>query len=273
MRYDRPELIDRLAAEYALGTLHGGARRRFEKLLVTNRALRDAVSAWQDRLAPLGDGLEPVTPAPALLAKIEQSIGISSAGLAGAAARAGSNTRAGSDSSRPASTSTRPASRAATAEPSFWQRLFGMPQLGMMAAGLVLGIGVATLAPMLLQKGGEEATAQLPQSYAGILSDNEGRATMLVSSLRHGKIADIKVLRPITVPAGKKLMLWAVPPAAEGPPFQMGEVPASGKGRIQLSGTSEQLLSKVTTLAVSIEPGAGAPPSEFILKGPCAKFW
>jgi hypothetical protein len=40
-----------------------------------------------------------------------------------------------------------------------------------------------------------------------------------------------------------------------------------------LSGTSEQLLSKVTTLAVSIEPGTGMPPSEFILKGPCAKFW
>jgi anti-sigma-K factor RskA len=257
VRYDRPELIDRLAAEYALGTLHGGARRRFEKLLVTNRALRDAVSAWQDRLAPLGDGLDPVAPPPELLARIERSIGFASAP---ASAPAPATSRAGA---READKASRRA--------SFWQRFFGMPQLGMLAAGLVIGIGVATLASRLLPTAGEESTAQLPQSYAGILSDAEGRATMLVSSLRHGKIADIKVLRPIAVPPGKKLMLWAVP--AEGPPFLIGEVPASGKASVRLAGTSEQLLSKVTTLAVSIEPGTGMPPSEFILKGPCAKFW
>ena len=263
MRYDRPELIDRLAAEYALGTLHGGARRRFEKLLVTNRALRDAVSEWQDRLAPLSDGLEPVAPSPALLEKIERSIGIAPAATGATKARA-------------AATSLRPASPPASAEPSLWQRLFGAPQFAMMAAGLVIGIGAATLAPMVLHglgHGGEEATTQLPQSYAGILSDAEGRATMLVSSLRHGKIADIKVLRPINVPPGKKLMLWALPPAAEGAPFLIGEVPATGKASVRLAGTSEQLLSKVTMLAVSIEPGAGAPPSGFILQGPCAKFW
>ena len=272
MRYDRPELIDRLAAEYALGTLHGAARRRFEKLLVTNRALRDALSAWQDRLAPLDDGLDPVTPAPALLAKIERSIGIAPAASSASSARGVSSAGAGT-TSRAGSAPSRPASPAATSEPSFWQRLFGMPQLGMMAAGLVLGIGVATLAPMLMQTQGEEARAQLPQSYAGILSDGEGRATMLVSSLRHGKVADIKVVRPINVPPGKKLMLWAVPPAAEGPPFLIGEVPATGKASVRLAGTSEQLLSKVTMLAVSVEPGAGTPPNEFILKGPCAKFW
>lgn len=33
MNYRNPERIDRLAAEYALGTLRGPARRRFERLL------------------------------------------------------------------------------------------------------------------------------------------------------------------------------------------------------------------------------------------------
>ena len=259
MRYDRPELVDRLASEYALGTLHGRARARFEKLLVTHRALREAVSEWQDRLAPLGEGLEPVAPPPALLAQIETRLGLGAASASKPAAASAARDRP----------STAP--RRSADAPSFWQRWFGMPQLGMMAAGLMLGIGVATLAPTLLRTGGEEATAQLPQSYAGILSDASGRATMLVSSLRHGKIVDIKVVRPIEVAPGKKPMLWAVP--AEGAPFLLGEVPASGKGRLTLTGTSEQLLSKVTTLAVSMEAGPATTPSEFILKGPCAKFW
>jgi anti-sigma-K factor RskA len=257
VRYDRPELRDRLAAEYALGTLHGSARRRFERLLVTNRALRDAVSEWQDRLAPLGEGLEPVAPPPALLARIEKGIGIAPA----AAAVAGK-------------AASRAPSRAAPDAPSFWQRLFGMPQLAMMAAGLVLGIGVATLAPMVMHglgAGGEEAEAHVPASYAGILSDAEGRPTVLVNSRRHGRVADVKVLRPIEVAAGQKLFLWAVP--SDGAPFLIGEVPPSGKGSLRLSGTSEQLLSRVTTLGVSKANASETPKPDFILKGPCAKFW
>ncbi len=62
MNYRDPELLDRLAAEYVLGTLHGRARRRFERLMATSPALREQVDAWQDRLAPLADQLTAVTP-------------------------------------------------------------------------------------------------------------------------------------------------------------------------------------------------------------------
>jgi len=42
-----------LASEYALGTLQGRARRRFERSLKDDPQLRALVNRWQDRLAPL----------------------------------------------------------------------------------------------------------------------------------------------------------------------------------------------------------------------------
>ena len=52
MNYDRPELQQKLAGEYVLGTLQGGARRRFEQLLVEDRGLQQYVQVWERRLAP-----------------------------------------------------------------------------------------------------------------------------------------------------------------------------------------------------------------------------
>ena len=64
MDYSRPELAQRLAAEYVLGTLHGPARRRFETLLPAHPALRQAVAQWQQDLMPLAASVQPVVPPP-----------------------------------------------------------------------------------------------------------------------------------------------------------------------------------------------------------------
>ncbi|MBI2380779.1 MAG: anti-sigma factor [Gammaproteobacteria bacterium] len=43
----------RLARDYALGTLHGPARRRFDALLVRDRRLAEEVERWRGRLSAL----------------------------------------------------------------------------------------------------------------------------------------------------------------------------------------------------------------------------
>jgi anti-sigma-K factor RskA len=46
------ELVDRLAAEYVLGTLRGGARRHFERWLRSPQ-VRTMVHEWEARLSAL----------------------------------------------------------------------------------------------------------------------------------------------------------------------------------------------------------------------------
>ena len=69
------DLPDRLAAEYVLGTLTGGARRRFDALLPAHPMLRHAVAGWERRLLPLALKAEPVQPDARVWNAIEGKLG------------------------------------------------------------------------------------------------------------------------------------------------------------------------------------------------------
>jgi len=60
--YKNPQLRDRLAAEYVLGTLRGRARARFESLLRYDPALRRTVADWEDRVTPLAAAASEIAP-------------------------------------------------------------------------------------------------------------------------------------------------------------------------------------------------------------------
>jgi anti-sigma-K factor RskA len=62
MKPDNPEVIDRLASEYALGTLRGPARRRFERWRVNTPFVDQRCRFWEERLMHLAKGLTPVQP-------------------------------------------------------------------------------------------------------------------------------------------------------------------------------------------------------------------
>ncbi len=67
-------LRDKLAAEYVLGTLRGGARRRFEGWMYSNAALRMLVKDWERRLLPMHEFVPAQEPSPHLWRNIEMRL-------------------------------------------------------------------------------------------------------------------------------------------------------------------------------------------------------
>lgn len=79
MKASNRELVDRLAAEYVLGTLRARARRRFERWLVSPQVMQ-MVNAWEERLAGLEPPLERITPPAAVWRGIQGRIGLDRSG-------------------------------------------------------------------------------------------------------------------------------------------------------------------------------------------------
>ena len=74
MNYDQPQLLDRLAAEYALGTLRGPARRRFERLCVQSSAARLRLHRWEDDWVHLSRALAPVQPSAGVWTNVSRQL-------------------------------------------------------------------------------------------------------------------------------------------------------------------------------------------------------
>lgn len=73
MRYT-PAQIDRLAPEYVLGTMHGHARRRFDRLIADRADVRASVWRWERDLNDLAHGLETRMPPRHVWEKIRRRI-------------------------------------------------------------------------------------------------------------------------------------------------------------------------------------------------------
>ena len=76
---DNPELIDRLAAEYVLGTLRGAARVRFERWRTTSNLVNDRCQFWEERLVPLLREIQAVPPPPHVWQDIRRRLNFSTA--------------------------------------------------------------------------------------------------------------------------------------------------------------------------------------------------
>jgi anti-sigma-K factor RskA len=243
MRYDRPDLLDRLAAEYALGTLQGGARRRFRRVLLDSAAARTAVAAWEARLGSLAGAVPHEAPPRHLWHAIEQATG------------------------GKARTATRRVRGA-------WFR----PALGFVF-GALAAVGATLMAPQYLVSLDRLAQREqaLPQSYVGLLTDAAGQPTLLVSSTRHGRRVTVKFLRPVALGSGKRLQVWAL--SDHGPPVPLGvvrSVAPPGNASFDMADSADRLLARTARLGVSVEDEPAAlstAPPDLLLSGFCVKLW
>ncbi|HWX29766.1 MAG TPA: anti-sigma factor [Steroidobacteraceae bacterium] len=62
MTPENREVVDRLASEYALGTLRGPARRRFERWRASTAFVDQRCRFWEEQLMDLAKDLKPVQP-------------------------------------------------------------------------------------------------------------------------------------------------------------------------------------------------------------------
>jgi anti-sigma-K factor RskA len=69
---------DLLAAEYVLGTLEGDEAQEAARLLAADATFAAAVHEWEERLAPLAVGVQPMTPPAQLWDRIESATAASS---------------------------------------------------------------------------------------------------------------------------------------------------------------------------------------------------
>jgi anti-sigma-K factor RskA len=73
--YRNPELRERLAAAYVLGTLRGRARDRFDALLRYDYDLRRTVASWEERLTPMAVAAQEIAPPARVWQSISRRIG------------------------------------------------------------------------------------------------------------------------------------------------------------------------------------------------------
>jgi anti-sigma-K factor RskA len=71
-----PELIERLAAEYVLGTLRGAARHRFERWRESSAAVDARCGYWEEQLLPMLGTLKPLEPSAGVWPRIRMRLAL-----------------------------------------------------------------------------------------------------------------------------------------------------------------------------------------------------
>jgi anti-sigma-K factor RskA len=221
MDYGRPVLADALASDYVLGTMRGGACRRFEALLPAHAALRSATLAWEARLLPLTAALEPVPPPGRVWTKISARL----------------------DGARPPSVAASGAAAGgAWQRLSFWRGLAGFASVAAIGLAVLLANPPAVPPPIVVVLAATGAETGAPARPAIVASISGDRSSLVT-----------RPIVPVVTRPDRSLELWAVP--TQGAPRSLGLLPG-GSGTVALRGG---VLAGADTLAVTLEPPGGSP--------------
>ncbi len=215
-----PQLRSALAAEYALGTLHGPARRRFEDLMVFDPALRREVDRWQGKLYTVVDALPERQPPPQIWQALERA--------------------------------TAPPSAAEPERPrlGLWDSLVFWRSITAMVCLVVLSVVIHQW---------QAPVAPLPPvaEYVSVISGEDQTPAWLVQLDRDAKRVRVLALNDQQLAADRSFELWLLPGEGQAPK-SMGLLPSSGGASLDLSVELEPLLADAAGLAVSLEPKGGS---------------
>ena len=238
-----PELLDRLASSYALGTLRGGARRRFEALAREQAPVRAAALIWQSRLASLNELQPQAQPSSAVWTRIDNLVQGEKQSAAQQAVRA--------------------QTALASAEPSglgSWLRSLTVWRTATAAGAFATIAAVSVGIGMREELGGEIARLQTqlqsaPQiEYVAVLADDKSAASMLVTFDPKAKKLTLQRVGGYQEADDRSLQLWALPPS--GGPKSLGVL---GSDKLLRLTAGESDVREVPTLAISLEPKGGVP--------------
>ena len=240
-----PELIDRLAASYALGTLRGGARRRFETLAREHASIRAAALVWQGRWSGLTELQHTVQPGDDVWMRIDNLV------------QADKDVRA-----MQAARQTAPGA-AAPAAGGWWRNLLvwrGAAFAGALATLVAVVVGVQLNGGLRATTGAQIASLQqqlqaAPQiQYVAVLADAQADASMLVTFDPKSQQLVLQRVGNYQEGANQSLQLWALPPA--GGPRSLGVL---GHDKLLKLVADKADVDAVPTLAISLEPKGGVP--------------
>jgi anti-sigma-K factor RskA len=236
-----PELLDKLAAAHALGTLRGGARRRFEALAREQAPVRAAALVWQSRVASMNELQTPAEPAPAVWTRIENLVRADTEQQAMATARAA-----------PA-VPEKPQAGGWLRSLALWR---GTTAAGALATVLAVVTAVGLRDDLGAQIGELQAKLEATPAieYVAVLNDDKASASMLVTFDPKSKKLTLQRVGGFQEASDKSLQLWALPPS--GGPRSLGVL--TQERLLQLA-AGEGDVREVPALAISLEPKGGVP--------------
>ena len=234
-----PPLIEQLAASYALGTLRGGARRRFEAIARNHADVRAQALIWQGRMSSVAELQPQVAPSAAVWKRIENLVNAEKQAKAMQAARVAD----------------KPVAKGWWSSLNLWRGLTSMGA-GVAAVALMVGVNLNTINAKLGSEV-QQLTAKLeatPQiQYVAVLADDKADASMLVTFDPKSNRLTLKRVGGFKEQADKSLQLWALPQA--GGPRSLGVMGSDAVMRLTAAGSDVD----APTLAISLEPKGGAP--------------
>ncbi len=170
-RYQNPELFEQLAIEYAVGSMQGRAKKRFEALMETHFYLRAVVDAYENKFASLVELLPDAQPSNQVWKNIDAHI----------------------QASTPKEEKT-----------SWWKTSFFKQGFGMAAMAVAVS-AVLLLNPMTV---GPVATAS---AYTAVLESESNIPMAVTKIQKSDMTLSVDIMKKVNVPDNMELTLWCHP--------------------------------------------------------------